>query len=689
MKAKNAIKLAVYGVLICVTVVFVTAGSRFLFESNAKKELLQLQQTKLLEFNNGIKDQMALSIQMSKSPLIVSYMKNPSDSALVAQAFKEVAAYQDSFLSHLTFMINDKDLNYYSNGNLVYNLDKSDPSSAWYIATSKMTKDYDLFVDYDVGLKKTYMWVNAIVRDEQGGFLGIMGTGIPLSDFVSSMYTNLPEKYEMYLYNSNLEISGATDLNLLEAKTIISDHLPDLKGFNGDLKVSENSFYSTLFTVYSISPVEFCGWSIVIFEKFTAGAFLKNSAIPAVVVLALILVLFACLTAVRIVNPLNTLSSAISQFAGSEADLSKRIDINNSKAGMAVIPKLIENFNQFVEKLQVIVQHLKSSDGELSENGEKLSGSVSEVCMAIEEIIAEIKKLNNGFASQSECVAQTSQAVNKISSTIGDLNSLIETQYKNVNDASSAISSVVSSISSVNQTVDKLSSSYVNLENNLILGINKHNAVNRQIDDIQQQSEMLQEANNAISAIAEQTNLLAMNAAIEAAHAGEAGKGFSVVADEIRKLSETSAEQSSTISAKLMLIEETISGIVEGSAESTEAFEKVSEEIKTTGEFVQKIGYEMKNQENGSGRITESLNIVNETTSRVKQASAVMTEEKSLIVNQISRLQEQESHIKASMEEMNSGSLKISTNSDKLTVLAEELEDSIRQIGTELEQFKA
>ena len=79
---------------------------------------------------------------------------------------------------------------------------------------------------------------------------------------------------------------------------------------------------------------------------------------------------------------------------------------------------IIENFNQFVEKLQVIVQHLKSSDGELSENGEKLSGSVSEVCMAIEEIIAEIKKLNNGFASQSECVAQTSQAVNKISSTI-------------------------------------------------------------------------------------------------------------------------------------------------------------------------------------------------------------------------------------------------------------------------------
>ena len=105
------------------------------------------------------------------------------------------------------------------------------------------------------------------------------------------------------------------------------------------------------------------------------------------------------------------------------------------------------------------------------------------------------------------------------------------------------------------------------------------------IKEVDRQSELLLEANEVISSIADQTNLLAMNAAIEAAHAGDAGRGFAVVADEIRKLAETSSEQSKDIASNLTKIKSVIETVVENTERATVSFETMNKSINNVTEL--------------------------------------------------------------------------------------------------------
>lgn len=124
-------------------------------------------------------------------------------------------------------------------------------------------------------------------------------------------------------------------------------------------------------------------------------------------------------------------------------------------------------------------------------------------------------------------------------------------------------------------------------------------ATGRVVEAVQHSSSTIQELNQAIAKIgditkvireiADQTNLLALNAAIEAARAGEAGRGFAVVADEVRKLAERTANSTSDITANVAEIRQVTDSAVNSMAAAVKEVEEGIALIRESGAGLSRI----------------------------------------------------------------------------------------------------
>ncbi|MCL2193685.1 MAG: diguanylate cyclase [Treponema sp.] len=214
----------------------------------------------------------------------------------------------------------------------------------------------------------------------------------------------------------------------------------------------------------------------------------------------------------------------------------------------------------------------------------------------------------------------------KLQAMMQQFNEHVQAQSVSVAASSAATEEMIANIRSVTDTLSHNAKNVNDLQDASAAGQSSLNEVVSDIQEIARESESLLEINAVMENIAGQTNLLSMNAAIEAARAGESGKGFAVVAGEIRKLAESSSQQSQTINGVLQSIKSSIDKITMSTDAVIGKFGAIGDVVKTVAVQENNILNAMEEQGRGSQQILQAVSEVNDVTHQVKEAARRMVE---------------------------------------------------------------
>jgi methyl-accepting chemotaxis protein len=420
--------------------------------------------------------------------------------------------------------------------------------------------------------------------------------------------------------------------------------------------------------------------NIIMAEVDAMTKFTIICAAIAIIVAAVVIYLFSG----TITNPIIKVANTLKDISQGEGDLTVSVNINSKDE----VGDLAHYFNATLDKIKQLVITIKQQSMSLFDIGTELSSNMTETAAAINQITANIQSIKGRVINQSASVTETNATMEQISGNIVKLNTEVEGQAAAVTESSAAIEEMLANIQSVTNTLMKNAENVKELTESSEVGRSGLQDVATDIQEISKESEGLLEINAVMENIASQTNLLSMNAAIEAAHAGEAGKGFAVVADEIRKLAESSGEQSKTISTVLKKIKTSIDKVTSTTDNVLKKFEAIDKGVKTVAEQEASIRNAMEEQGAGSKQILEAIGHVNETTQQVKGGSNEMLEGSSEVIKESKNLEKATQEITGGMNEMASGAEQINVAIHRINELSGQNRENIDVLVKEVAKFK-